>query len=160
MGLGDLDVSGVLELAQVDGEVAGGHPQRVLEAGEGDLVVLAQHREGGNHPRPGLGVDDGVELGAVAHRCLDHQTRPASSMPPPPAIATISECQPGPATMPITLITLVQAPRKKSWRSFQIAAPAMCSAPVSATMPPAQSRATLSSGSRPPYCAKRTEKPV
>ena len=42
------------------------------------------------------------------------------------------------------LTTLMQAPRTNRTRSFQIAPPAMCSAPVRATMTPAQSR--LASG--------------
>src|SRR5690606_23432185 len=68
-GLGDLDVAGVLQLAQVHGEVAGGHPQDLLQAREAEPVTLGQRGERGDHPQPRLGVDDRIELRQlIAHR--------------------------------------------------------------------------------------------
>ena len=68
VGLGDLDVLGVLELAQVRREVAGGHVEQLLQPGEGDLVAGPQPGEGDGDPQPRLGVDDRVELGQFAHQ--------------------------------------------------------------------------------------------
>lgn len=40
MGLGDLQISGFVEFAQVDGEVPSGYPQQLLHSGKGESVPL------------------------------------------------------------------------------------------------------------------------
>src|SRR5690349_12920698 len=129
VGLGDLDIAGLLEFAEVYREVPGGHPQDLLQPREGDPVTSVELREGRHHPQACLCVDDRVELRQLAvdggHRRRSHPTRPATSSPPPPATASTSACQPGPQRTPITLTTLIQAPRTNMSRSTQIALPAM-----------------------------------
>ena len=68
MGLDDRDIAGGLEFAQVDGEVAGRHPQGCLQPREGDPVGLPQRGQRDDDPQPCLGVDDGIEVGHFALR--------------------------------------------------------------------------------------------
>src|SRR6266516_5141432 len=66
-GLLAADVVGIFEFAQVDDQVAGGEPDHVLQAGEGERVTVGQCRQRRDYLQPGGDMDQRVEL-AGGHR--------------------------------------------------------------------------------------------
>src|SRR5690606_35003588 len=123
----DGDVAGVLELAQVGGEVAGGHVEDLLQPGEGDPVAAGQPGERGDHAQPGLGVDDRVQL-ELAHASLRASSAVASAAtrkPPPPATACTRYPFGGVTIAATAPVTANQAPSTNIGHSRHRAPPAM-----------------------------------
>lgn len=56
------NVVGILESAQMCGEVTGRHLQQFLQSREGDLIFRFQRRKSGNDAQPSLRVDDRIEV--------------------------------------------------------------------------------------------------
>src|SRR5580704_18088184 len=104
------DVVGFFEFAQVDDQVAGGEPDHVLQAGEGERVAVGQCRQRRDDLQPGGDVDQRVELvgghGRPALRRCPQATTAAllSSAAHRPTPAT-SHDPAGPANAPATPTT-------------------------------------------------------
>src|SRR5690625_2528112 len=128
VGLGDRDVFGFFEFAQVYGAVPRGHLQRLAQPREGDVVTLVHTGEGGDHHQPGLRVDDRVVLGQrFAHpRARFHAGRSTSGaihrVSPPPMVA-ITKNQSVPALVATIVTPAMMSPRISRARSSKIAYP-------------------------------------
>src|SRR5580698_2218807 len=132
------DVVGFFEFAQVDDQVAGGEPDHVLQAGEGERVAVGQCRQCRDDLQPGGDVDQRVEVvgghGRSAPRCCCQAMAAAlprsTTQMPTPATA---HAPAGPATVPMAPTTAI-ASALKHGRQFARAA----------MMPPQDRPATIS----------------
>src|ERR1017187_7239917 len=126
------DVIGFFELAQVDDQVAGGEPDHVLQAGEGQRVAAGQCRQGRDDLQPGGDVDQRVELAAghgrtTLRRCcqtLNAAVLRHTALRPMPMISHTPAGPPKPATAAMMAIARVMPAVGQSRRAAEVAAPA------------------------------------
>src|SRR5580692_704127 len=123
------DVVGFFEFAQVDDQVAGGEPDHVLQAGEGECVAVGQCRQRRDDLQPGGDVDQRVEVvgghGRSAPRCCCQAmtaARPRSTaQKPTAATAHDPACPANAPTTPTTAIASPMLARRQPSRATRMA---------------------------------------